>query len=185
MRGAAESHPSSIRRAVSAMLVLLLHLLLLMALLRSVIHPSRPAAMHEIFFQFAPPGPRATPLPPPPLPAMRAPERGGAPAGALPSLAAPDISGLGQALFGCAPENLGNLTPERSHCATAFARPDANAAPSSHVKDAARWAGELKARGTPGRIPCTYIAVTPAVAGGGDTKVPMAEFVCLHKLLNN
>lgn len=37
---------------------------------------------------------------------------------------------------------------------------------------------------TPGRIPCTYIAVTPAMAGGGDNKVPMAEFVCLHKLLS-
>jgi hypothetical protein len=30
-----------------------------------------------------------------------------------------------------------------------------------------------------------YIAVTPAMAGGGDNKVPMAEFVCLHKLLSD
>jgi hypothetical protein len=65
-----------------------------------------------------------------------------------------------------------------------LARPGADAASSSHVKDAGRWAGELKERNTPGRIPCTYIAVTPAMAGGGDNKVPMAEFVCLHKLMS-
>jgi hypothetical protein len=180
------SAPSSIRRAVSATLVLLLHLLLLAVLLRSVIHPNRPAAMREIFFQLPPRAKPATPLPP--LPAMMTPPRGGATSGTMPSLAAPDIRGLGQALFGCAPENLGNLTPEqRSHCVTGFARPDGNAvaAPSTHVKDAARWANGIEERNTPGRIPCTYIAVTPAVAGGGDSKVPMAEFVCLHKLLNN
>jgi hypothetical protein len=175
-------------RAVSATLVLLLHLLLLIALLHSVIRPNRPAAMREIFFQFAPRREPAIPLPPPPLPAMATPPRGGALSGAMPSPApaAPDIRGLGQSLFGCAPENLGNLTPEqRSHCTTGLMRPDANAAPSTHVKDAARWEGELKARNTPGRIPCTYVAVTPVTQSAGGTKVPMAEFVCLHKLLSN
>jgi hypothetical protein len=180
---------ATIRRAVSATLVLLLHLLLLAALLRSVIHPSPPAAIREIFFQLAPRSERASPLPPPPLPALLVPPRGGVTSGAMPSPApaAPDIRGLGQSLFGCAPETLGNLTPEqRSHCTTGFARPDGNAvaAPSSHVKNAARWEGELKARNTPGRIPCTYVAVTPVTQSAGGTKVPMAEFVCLHKLMS-
>lgn len=186
MPTAAQSPPPGIRRIVSAALVLLLHLLLVMALLHSVIRPDRPAAMREIFFHFAPPAQRAAPLPPP-LPAMVTPPRGGVVSGAapLPIPAAPDMRGVGQSLFGCAPENLGSLTPEqRSHCDTAFARPGAGTEPPSHVKDAARWADELKARNTPGRIPCTYIAVTPAMAGGGDNKVPMAEFVCLHKLLS-
>jgi len=184
MRNAAEQPSGSTRRIVSAALVLLLHLLLLAALLRSVIRPDRPAAMHEIFFSFPPRSERAAPLPAPPLPAMLVP-RGGVTSGAMPS-PAPDIRGLGQALFGCAPEMLAGLTQEqRSHCATGLARPDANAAPSTHVKHAARWAGELKERTTPGRIPCTYIAVTPAMAGGGDDKVPMAEFVCLHTLLSD
>jgi hypothetical protein len=187
MPTAAQSPSASIRRIVSATLVLLLHLLLLTALLHSVIRPNRPAAIGEIFFQFALPTNRASPLPPPPLPPLLAPPRGGATSGAMPSLApaAPDIRGLGQALFGCAPENIGSLTPEqRSHCAAGLMRPDANAAPPTHVKNAGRWADELKARNTPGRIPCTYIAVTPAMAGGGDNKVPMAEFVCLHKLMS-
>jgi hypothetical protein len=181
------SAPSSIRRAVSATLVLLLHLLLLVALLRSVIHPNRPAAMREIFFQFAPPANRASPLPPPPLPTLLVPSRGGVTSGALPSLApaAPDIRGLGQALFGCAPENLGSLTQDqRSHCTAGLTRPDTDAAPSTHVKNAARWEGELKARNAPGRIPCTYVAVTPVTTSAGGTKVPMAEFVCLHKLMS-
>jgi hypothetical protein len=189
MPTAAQSPSANIRRIVSAALVLLLHLLLLAALLHSVIHPVRTAAMREIFFQLAPRRERAIPLPAPPLPAMIAPPRGGVTTGAMPTPApaAPDMRGLGQALFGCAPEILGSLTPEqRSHCTTGFARPDANAvaAPSTHVKDAARWAGALKERNTPGRIPCTYIAVTPVMAGAGGTKVPMAEFVCLHKLLS-
>lgn len=187
MPTAAQSPSANIRRIVSATLVLLLHLLLLAALLHSVIRPTRPAAMREIFFQLAPRREPAAPLPPPPLPAMAVPPRGGALSGAMPSQApaAPDIRGVGQALFGCAPENLGNLTPEqRSHCTAGFARPDAGTEPSTHVKDAARWTDELKTRNTPGRIPCTYIAVTPAMAGGGDNKVPMAEFVCLHKLMS-
>jgi hypothetical protein len=177
----------SMPRIVSVLLVLLLHLLLLVALLHSVIRPNRPATMREIFFQFAPRMERVSPLPPPPLPAMLVP-RGGVTSGVLPSPApaAPDIRGLGQALFGCAPEGLAGLTPEqRSHCVTGFARPDGNAAPLTHVKDAARWANGIKERNTPGRIPCTYIAVTPTVAGAGGTKVPMAEFVCLHKLLSD
>jgi hypothetical protein len=185
MRSTADT--SSIRRIVSATLVLLLHLLLLMALLHSVIRPNRPAAMREIFFSFAPRSAPAIPLPPPPLPAMAMPPRGGALSGAMPSLApaAPDIRGLGQALFGCAPENLTSLTQEqRSHCAAGLTRRDTNTAPASHVKDAARWEGELKERNTPGRIPCTYIAVTPVMQSAGGTKVPMAEFVCLHKLMS-
>lgn len=189
MPTAAESPSANIRRIISAALVLLLHLLLLVALLRSVIHPVRPTTIREIFFRLAPQPDRASPLPPP-LPAMATPPRGGVVSGAMPSLApaAPDIRGLGQALFGCAPENLGNLTQEqRSHCATSLARPDGSAVaePSTLVKDAVRWVGALKERNTPGRIPCTYIAVTPAMAGGGDNKVPMAEFACLHKLLGH
>jgi hypothetical protein len=102
----------------------------------------------------------------------------------MPSLAppalTPDIRGLGQALLGCAPENLVNLTPEqRAHCHSGFSAPDESAVaePPSHVKDPLRCAAEMKARNTPLRIPCTSVINAPV--GGGAVAVPMADPFCV------
>ncbi len=97
----------------------------------------------------------------------------------------PSLSGIGQNLFGCAPENLGNLSPEqRAHCTNGLARPDDSAMiePPSHVKDPpARRAAEMATKNRPGRIPCTYIAVDK----GQGTAVPAVNLICLGSGLLN
>ena len=102
----------------------------------------------------------------------------------MPSLAppalTPDIRGLGQALLGCAPENLANLTPaQRAHCPGGFSRPADTAVvePSSHVKDPLRRVAEMRARNTQARVPCTSVIDAPV--GGGTAAVPMADPFCL------
>jgi len=179
------------RRLSSAFLVALLHGLLLLALLHFLVpSQSRPGTQRilESFVTFAR---KAAPAEAPPLPAMPAPpSRGGVTSGAAPSLAptiaAPDIRGLGQSLFGCAPETLANLSPEqRSHCTNGLARPDDSAViePPSHVKDPARRAAEMRAKNTPGRIPCTYLGQAPAPYG--STTTVMADPVCVMDGLTN
>jgi hypothetical protein len=179
------------QRALGLALVALLHLLLLMALLQAVIHPSRPvAAAREIFLRFIPRPPQPPVVVPVPK-AVAIPPRGGAPLRAIVPLApvtpAPDLRGLGQSLFGCSPESLASASPqERSHCLSGLARPGDGAVPHDHTKDSERWANAIKERNAPpGQIPCTYIAETPVTAGVGGYKVPMVEMVCLHKLLSH
>jgi len=155
-------------RATSLLLVLLLHALLLLALLRLMIPPqaiaTRPERLLEMIIDTSR-APAPAPVTPPQKPMPSRPQRSGVPFGPMPSFAppteAPDIRGLGQALLGCAPENLSNLMPEqRAHCPNAFTRPDDSAVlePRSHVKDPARRAAEMAAKNTPGHVPCTYIA---------------------------
>jgi hypothetical protein len=178
---------SQSQRAVSLLLVLLLHALLLFALLEFLVKPQTagiPAA--ERLLEFVISMPRApAPLPRAAPRGRRAPVRaqpGGERSGAMPSLAPPaqmpDIRGLGQALLGCAPENLANLTSEqRAHC-PGFSRPDDSAVvePPSHVKDPLRRAAEMKARNTPLRVPCTSVIEAPV--GGGSAAVPMLDPSC-------
>jgi hypothetical protein len=101
----------------------------------------------------------------------------------MPSLAppaqTPDISGFGQALLGCAPENLASLTLEqRAHCPGGFSRPDDRAViePPSHVKDPVRRAAEMRARSAPTRVPC--VSIIDAPVGGGTVAAPMVDPVC-------
>lgn len=184
------SAASQPQRAISALLVLLLHALLLLALLQFLVKPQNAGTSHpERLLELMISMPRApTPPPPPAAPrGQRAPVRvqpGGERSGAMPSLAppvlTPDIRGFGQALLGCAPENLANLTPEqRAHCPGGFSRPDDSAVlqPPSHVKDPLRRAAEMKARNALLRVPCT--AVVGAPVGGGSVAVPMADPFCL------
>jgi hypothetical protein len=170
------------------MLVLLLHLLLLLGLLRSLTVPVKipHATPREMILRLlpmlksapaenaAPPAvaspqlrSRVVPLVPPPV--------GNAPA--------PSLSGLGQSLFGCAPENLGNLSREqRAHCDTGLARPDDSVMvePPSHVKDPRRRAAEMAAKKAPAKIPCTYMTNAPAPYGG-VAPVPMMSLDCLRE----
>jgi hypothetical protein len=182
----AASHP---QRAISALLVLLLHVLLLFAFLQFLVKPqSAGLPKAERLLELMISMPKVAAPPPPAAPArQRAPTRvqpGGEHSGAMPSLAppalTPDIRGLGQALLGCAPENLINLTPEqRAHCHSGFSAPDerAMAEPPSHVKDPLRRAAEMKARNTLLRIPCTSVIDAPV--GGGTAAVPMTDPFCV------
>jgi len=178
------------QRAFGLALVALLHLLLLLALLQSVIHPIQPKAAREIFLRFVPrphPKPEEVPGPTIALPPLR----GGTPptivSPPVTTAPAPDLRGLGQNLFGCSPESLATALPEtRSACLNGFDRRTVTA-PVDHSKNPDRWANAIRERNAPpGRIPCTYIAETPVIAGGaGGYKVPMVEMVCLHKLLSH
>jgi hypothetical protein len=178
------------RRVSSAVLVALLHGLLLLALLHFLVQSQGRPGTQPILESFITFNQKATPAEAPPLPAMAVPPRGGVSSGAAPSLApavpAPDVRGLGQSLFGCAPETLANLTPEqRGHCTTGFARPDDSAViePPSHVKDPARRAAEMRTRNTPGRVPCSYL--TEAPAPHGSTTAAMADPMCVMDGLIN
>ena len=181
---------SRTQHAISALLVLLLHALLLFAFLQFLVKPQSASISHpERLLELMISMPKlVAPPPPPAAPArQRAPLRvqpGGERSGAMPSLAppvqTPDIRGLGQALFGCAPENLANLTPEqRAHCPGGFSRPDDSALleSPSHVNDPVRRAAEMRARNKLLRIPCT--SITQAQIGGGTAAVPMADPFCV------
>lgn len=71
-----------------------------------------------------------------------------------------DLNGFHALLFGCAPQNLINLTPEeRAQCKTEMARekPDdftADHAGPSHAKDPEHWARALMRRQQPTLLPC-------------------------------
>jgi hypothetical protein len=172
------------RRFGSGVLVLLLHLLILLALLHMVAAPQRSLNVnsHEILLQIMGPAqPQASTATAPPLSRLSQPSRGEA-QGIAPPLTAPvaptDLRGLGRSLFGCAPEALAGMTPEeRSHCPDALARPDDSVVtmPQSHVKDPQRRAAEMRARNTPGSIPCAYVAVDRAFGN----PVPAASLGCL------
>jgi hypothetical protein len=177
-------------RAVSLLLVALLHALFLFAVLHfMVVRPKVPVAaapehLLEMIINIAKkPVPVSLPAPR----SRRAPalsRRGGVTSGAMPSyappVAPPDVTGLGQALFGCAPENLPNLNPDqRAHCTNGFTRPDDDALlePKSHVKDPLRREAEMRTKNTPGHVPCTY--VTSAPAPHGAAAAPMVDPICI------
>lgn len=187
-------------RTLSLLLVLLLHALLLFAVLHFlVVTPkagiaSAPEHLLELIIDTArKPKPVAAPAPhtrhTPVLP-----KPGGVFSGKMPTytppVAPPDVTGLGQAIFGCAPENIPNLTPDqRAHCTDAmggFTRPDDNALaqPKSHVKDPARRQAEMRTKNTPGRVPCTSLTeVQTSLAG--TTMVPLVDPVCAANGLAN
>lgn len=142
-------------------------LLLLLQSVRILILPAKPAREMTLFL------PRLRPQPPqqaapraatppivrtiPALPAVPQPE-------AAPSNA--DVQGLGRALFGCAPEVYGGLSPEeRAHCPkpgeglAQRREPEIFDGPS-HARDEARWAGELARKKSPPWLPCTEVITT-------------------------
>jgi len=71
------------------------------------------------------------------------------------------LKGLGSELFGCAPENFSNLSPEDREKCRGFGISPANsntvAALRSHVRDPGRHAAELAARKAPARVDCTHM----------------------------
>lgn len=160
------ARPQPAQRMTSLMLVLLLHALLLMLLLNAFTQKNaRPDAARETILRLLPMFQRAQEAAPRSgtVTGTRAVIAPSAPP-VIPAQPAPDISGLGMQLFGCAPERLATLSPtERARCATGLVHPDRSIVtiPKSHVVDPARRAAEMKARNSPIRIPCTYVGVVP------------------------
>ncbi len=178
-------------RMTSLTLVMLLHGLLLMLLLHAFTQKSaRPLSPRETILRLLPllrspqeeaapsagAAPRARPIPAPVMP----PAISTAPA-------APDVTGLGTRLFGCAPEQLARLTPEeRARCATGLKAPDRSVVtiPKSHVQDPARRAAELKAKNSPLRIPCTYTGSAPGPYGSKSVAGMIDPGCALRGLVN-
>ena len=110
----------------------------------------------------------------------------------LPSVITPpatDLQIFGKELFGCAPENLGKLTPqERSHCGGLAALPrdrDAVTEPPSLVKDLPRREAELAARNTPARVPCVTLRTqTLGFTGKQDTGISADPLCVLNGWIN-
>lgn len=185
----AASRPTPPQRAVSLLLVVLLHAALLFALLRfMVVTPSTPrVSPQQLLEMIISTAKKPVPVTVPASRPKATPHRsmpGGLFSGKVPftasPVAPPDVTGLGQSLFGCALENLNNLTPEqRAHCHAGFTRPhtDALAEPRSHVKDPARREAEMRARNTPGRVPCTSLTEVQTSLTD-STMVPIVDPVC-------
>jgi len=155
-------------RAVSILLVLILHTLLVLALLRFMVRPQNSAfreapRLFEMMIDTARlPAPRTRKGAPRPAPARAAVE----PAPQIPPLAeplsptpTPDIRAFGQALVGCAPENVTNLTEaQRSQCRKFGALPSYDPSAVDYadrsVPGAKRWARELARKNAPLLLPC-------------------------------
>lgn len=172
--------PGYSQRAVGFLLVVLLHALFLFAVLHFMVVTPKTAvtaAPEHLLEMFIKTARKPSPVTAPMLrsrPALPLPRRGGVTSGTMPSFAppvpAPDVTGFGQALFGCAPENIPNLTPDqRAHCINGFTRPDDSALvqPRSQVQDLARREAEMRTKNTPGHIPCAIVMDSHAPGGGG------------------
>jgi len=140
------------RRTAGALLAVAVQTLFVAALLLWVVAP-RPHVprQQEIVFRLVPAAPPLRIIGVPAAPARRPAASLPAPIAAAPPAAAPPsgIAGIGRSLFGCAPENYANLTPEaRAHCAKpgdgmAFNPPDGLMVGRSHAKDNSRWANAM------------------------------------------
>jgi hypothetical protein len=166
-------------------LVLLLHLTLLWALLRTEFAAPLLPRERETIMVLPP-----IAKPPKPRPKIKPVRRTAAapaqtpfyryPALPLPQ-SPPDLKEFGRALFGCAPEQLSELSPEdRAHCTDNFDnRAFADLPPGAEMKErsaqAKRWAAAITARNAAVRIPCAYFTKT----GGAGVTVPMADVTCI------
>jgi hypothetical protein len=162
-------------RAISILLVLILHTLLIFALLRFIVSPQDSAfrmmperQLFEMIINTAhPPEPRTSkegpkPAPTraaaPPVPYLLAPSE--PPTSPVPT-PVPDITGFGQALMGCAPENFTNLDEaQRLRCRKFGALPayDPSAVDyadhGDQVPGAKQWERELARKKAPLLLPC-------------------------------
>jgi hypothetical protein len=160
-------------RAVSILLVLILHALLIFALLRFMVNPQNSAFrmqpethLFEMIINTAlSPKPRlgkgapaATHVTAQPKPHTFVPGEPLIPTVPTP---APDIRGLGQALLGCAPENFANLDEAQRERCRKFGT-SANYDPgavdyadhSAQVPGAKQWERELARKKAPLLLPC-------------------------------
>ena len=171
------------QRAASAVLALAVQALFITALLLWAVPPvARPEK--EIVFRLMPAAPPAppvrivgTPSQPTRKPVASAP----APSQAAPPTIAPPsgIAGIGQGLFGCAPQNYANLTPDqRSRCTKPGEGLAHNDVPDlmhgqTHVKQNARWANAMAHKQTLPMLPGGLLF--PLVALGAVLDGSIAE----------
>jgi hypothetical protein len=157
-------------RAISILLVLLLHTLLILALLRFMVRPQNsafrmapPTRLFETIVNTARlPGPgtrKGAPKPARTGAAVQPVPQTTPLAEPLPPTPAPDVRGFGQALLGCAPENLANLDEvQRSRCGKFGALPSHDPGAVDYadhgVPGAKRWARELARKNAPLLLPC-------------------------------
>lgn len=155
---------SETHRAISILLVFVLHALLIVALLRFMVSPRSPVFVPEVRLleMIIPrlPEPRTGREAPRPAPARAAVQPVPRPL-AEPLIPAPDIRGFGQALAGCAPENIARLDDaQRSRCrrSGALASYDSGAVDytdrSDRVPGVRRWERELARKKAPLLLPC-------------------------------
>src|SRR6185437_8679397 len=144
---------------VGGVLALLVQAGFLLLVLLSPSHSTRPAGLARETLLFFPPlavpapstidarGPRRKRIPP--SGTLAAAPIASPPVAASPLAPPSGLAGFGQALFGCAPEQYADLTPDRrAHCPKPGEglanneQPDLMGTPS-HVKDNARWANAM------------------------------------------
>lgn len=165
------SSNSRTHRATSILLVLTLHTLLILALARFMVSPQHSAfrmapetRLFELIIHTArPPQPGTRKHAPAPTRAAVRPQTSLPAEPRLPAIPtpAPDIRGFGQALVGCAPENLATLDEtQRSRCRKygALSSYDPSAVDytdhTDQVPGAKRWERELARKNTPLLLPC-------------------------------
>ncbi len=174
----------SINRAVSAGLVLLVHV----AILAVLLHSRQPYGFpqpRETILRLLPILQSAEPVPPhyeAPKPLHRETAPIFVPHIETPPSASatqPDITSLGEALNNCSLENLDKLTPEqRTRCAAyrnavpgAMARTQPGLNVPSHSIDAALWAEAIKQRNTPTKVDCANVASQVAGVQGNTQSI--------------
>lgn len=153
-----------IRRLSSALLVVFIHVVIIAVLLHAVTRRGeRITPAREIVLRFLRPPPPAIvkPVAPPPpirsiVPLAPSPHAITPPPAANPG----SLQGLHMLLFNCAPENLGNLSPEeRQQCEMASIPPapaqtDIPRNLPSRAKDAPQWERALARKNNPTLLPC-------------------------------
>jgi len=166
--------------AISILLVLTLHALLILALLRFLVSPQNfvftpQTHLPEMFINTArPPAPamrKEAPRPAPPR-AARPASKPLAPSEA-PAMPVPDIKGFGQVLDGCAPQNFANLDDaQRSRCQSLGLVPSHDlgavdyADRTAQVPGAKQWERELARKKAPLLLPCgNPVAFDPVYTG--------------------
>lgn len=192
------------QRAISILLVLILHALLIFALLRSMISPQNSAfrmmpepRLVELIINTARlPDPRGRKEAPKPAPTRAAVQHvpQSSPLAEQPPLAVPtpDIRGFGQALVGCAPENFTNLDDtQRSRCRKlgALASYDPSAVNyadhSDQVPGVKRWEQELARKKAPLLLPCGNAKAFDFVYTGGCIIANIANGFTFQKQYEN
>src|SRR5271156_4918743 len=175
-----------LRRVASALLVVLFHGLVFLALLRAVIQPAEnPSPAREVVLRFiqpsAPPAPKPEASPPvpliePPTPVMPVPNE--TPASPPPATnSTGSLHPLYLYLYECTPENFVHLTEaEKAKCAQASLSPVPDDTRSlrnqpSRAKDAPHWERALARKKNPTLLPC--------MSSGGFS--PLGTAFCLGK----
>ena len=197
-----KSSENRTHRAVSILLVLVLHALLIFALLRFMA-PQNAAfravpqpRLFEMFINtahFPKPGTRKEA--PASAPGARQPKPQAPsepPAPPVPTPATPDIKGFGQALAGCSPENLANLDEaQRQRCrkfgASGSYDPGAvdYADHTNQVPGAKQWARELARKKAPLLLPCGNAKAVDFVYTGACSIANIANGFTFQKQYEN